>query len=232
MANKNIRSLSSRKELNDNLFENIATLSKQNASKEEFQALAKRFLIDDSVVVGTSSFYDFTREENRNKKIHVCSGTACMVAKSQSDLHKNLKNHFKEEEIGHAACVGHCHSNSAFLYKDKAYSAHSKEELENILSTNVNGSAVENSYNVDCNTTPILTSKIKNINAFYDLANHFKNKQQEVIQQLKTSNLRGRGGAGFPFWFKLDAVLKEQTNKNTLFVMLMKAILERTLICI
>ncbi len=130
MANKNIRSLSSRKELDDNLFENIATLSKQNASKEEFQALAKRFLIDDSVVVGTSSFYDFTREENRNKKIHVCSGTACMVAKSQSNLYKNLKNHFKEDEIGHAACVGHCHSNSAFMYNDKTYSAHSKEELE------------------------------------------------------------------------------------------------------
>lgn len=84
MANKNIRILSSRKGLNDNLFENIADLSKKNASKEEFQDLAKRFMIDDSVIFGTSSFYDFTREGNRNKKIHVCSGTACMIAKLET----------------------------------------------------------------------------------------------------------------------------------------------------
>ena len=74
MANKNIRSLSSRKELDDNLFENIADLSHNNAPKKEFQELAKHFLIDDSVVAGTASFYDFTRESNRNKKIHICDG--------------------------------------------------------------------------------------------------------------------------------------------------------------
>ena len=39
MANKNIRSLSSRKELDDNLFENIADLSHKNAPKSEFQEL-------------------------------------------------------------------------------------------------------------------------------------------------------------------------------------------------
>ena len=56
MANKNIRSLSSRKGLDDNLFENISNLSHQNASKEKFQELSKRFMIDDSVVFGTASF--------------------------------------------------------------------------------------------------------------------------------------------------------------------------------
>ena len=98
MANKNIRTLSSRKELDDNLFENIATASQKTNSKEELQALSKRFMIDDSVVVGTSSFYDFTREENKNKKIHVCTGTACMVARSQNDLHQNLEKHFSPDE--------------------------------------------------------------------------------------------------------------------------------------
>ena len=214
MTNKNIRSLSSRKELDDNLFENIATLSHQNATKEEFKKLAKRFLIDDSVVVGAASFYDFTREENRNKKIHVCSGTACMVAKSQLDLHKNLKNHFKENEIGQAACVGHCHSNSAFLYNNKTYSAHSKEKLDKIISPTSAFQKERNLYNVNCNTTPILTSKIKGINRFYALAKSFSEKPKEVIQQLKISNLRGRGGAGFPFWFKLNAVIKESNQQK------------------
>ncbi len=213
MANKNIRSLSSRKGLDNNLFESISDLANKNASENEFKEIAKRFLIDDSVIYGTASFYDFTREENRNKKIYVCNGTACMVANSQSDLNKHLKNHFSEEEIGHAACVGHCHSNNAFMYNNKTYSAHSEEDVESILSEKANPKCL-NTYNVDCNTTPVLTSEIENIETFYALANKYSSKQKDAIEELKTSNLRGRGGAGFPFWFKLDAVVKEDNQQK------------------
>lgn len=211
MANKNIRTLSSRKELEDNLFENIATASQKENSKEELQQLSKRFMVDDSVVLGTSTFYDFTREENKNKKVHVCSGTACMVARSQNNLNENLENHFSKDEIGHAACVGRCHSNNAFMFNDKTYNASTKEELNSIIT---NKEYQENNYKVGSNTTPILTSKIENINSFYELANTHKDDPQNVIQQLKTSNLRGRGGAGFPFWFKLDAVIKEKNEQK------------------
>ena len=61
MANKNIRSLSSRKGLEDNLFERIADLSGKNANEEDFHELSKQFMIDDSVVFGTASFYDFIK---------------------------------------------------------------------------------------------------------------------------------------------------------------------------
>ncbi|MBT8317160.1 MAG: formate dehydrogenase [Lutibacter sp.] len=211
MANKNIRTLSSRKELDDNLFENIADLTHKNASNEEFKDLAHRFLIDDSVVFGTASFYDFTRKENRNKKVHVCSGTACMVAKTQNKLQKNLNNHFKEDEIGHAACIGRCHTNNAFMYDGNTYSANSEEELKKILSTK---KYQKNNYTIGCNTTPILTSKIKNVVKFYALAEKLKNNPTKVIEEVKISNLRGRGGAGFPFWFKLDAVIKETNTQK------------------
>ena len=211
MANKNIRNLSSRKELEENLFENIAEASQKENSKEELQGLAKKFMIDDSVVLGTSTFYDFTREENKNKKVHVCSGTACMVANSQNSLHKNLENHFDADEIGHAACVGRCHTNNAFMYDDKTYNASSSEEVENIIK---NKTYQINDYKVASNTTPILTSKIDDVSTFYQLANQHKDNPQNIIQQLKTSNLRGRGGAGFPFWFKLDAVIKENNKQK------------------
>ncbi|MFZ7120325.1 MAG: NADH-ubiquinone oxidoreductase-F iron-sulfur binding region domain-containing protein [Eubacteriaceae bacterium] len=36
--------------------------------------------------------------------------------------------------------------------------------------------------------------------------------QQEVIEEIKTSGLRGRGGAGFPTWFKWNAAL-QSTSK-------------------
>ena len=211
MANKNIRTLSSRKELDKNLFEEMASASQKENSKEAMQRLSKEFMLDDSVVLGASTFYDFTREENKNKKVHVCSGTACMVAKSQSNLHQNLENHFSKDEIGHAACVGRCHSNNAFMYDDKTYNAATKEEVDNIITKK---EYLNNSYNVAANTTPILTSSIQDISAFYQLAETHKSNPQEIIQQLKTSNLRGRGGAGFPFWFKLDAVIKEDNKQK------------------
>ena len=211
MANKNIRTLSSRKELDDNLFENIAEASQKENSKEKLQELSKRFMLDDSVVLGTSTFYDFTREENKNKKVHVCSGTACMVARSQHDLHNSLENHFSKNEIGHAACVGRCHTNNAFMHDGKTYNASTKEEVENIIK---NKKYQINDYKVASNTTPILTSSINDVTAFYQLAEQHKENIQNTIQQLKTSNLRGRGGAGFPFWFKLDAVLKEDKKQK------------------
>jgi NADH-quinone oxidoreductase subunit F len=212
MANKNSRALSSRKGIDDNLFENIAELSKTNAPKEKFHQLAKRFLLDDSVVLGTATFYDFLKPENRNKKIHVCNGTACMVANTQNELQNQLENHFKKDEIGHAACVGRCHSNNAVLYNDKTYSLPNHLELKSIL--NKADYEQENNYAVGCNTVNILTSKIENLDNFYALADKFESAPHTIIEELKVSNLRGRGGAGFPFWFKLDAVSKENNEQK------------------
>lgn len=211
MANKNIRSLSYRKELDDNLFENVTQLAKKSATQEDYHKLAERFMIDDSVVFGTASFYDFLKPENQNKTIHVCNGTACMVAGTQEKLVKNLEGIVTKDKIGHAPCLGHCHQNHAFLYDDKTYSSATPGQLKEILDSK---DYQENSYHVDCNTTPILTSRIKDVTRFYEQAEKFRNKPIEAIEELKTSNLRGRGGAGFPFYFKLDAVLKEKSDQK------------------
>jgi len=111
MANKSVRSLSSRKGLEYNLFEKIAELSHNDGDDADFHQLSKQFFIDDSVVLGTASFYDFIKPDERNKKIRVCNGTACMVAKSQDQVQALLSPHFDQEAIGHVACIGHCHSN-------------------------------------------------------------------------------------------------------------------------
>ena len=211
MANKNIRALSYRKELDDNLFEKVAKLAKKKASQEEFHELAERFMIDDSVVLGTASFYDFLKPENQNKTVHVCNGTACLVAGTQEKLSENLENFVGADKIGHAPCLGHCHHNNAFMYDDKTYSVSNTEQLNKVISTKEYQDHV---YHVDCNTTPILTEKIDSLSNFYALNERFKHEAATVIEALKVSNLRGRGGAGFPFYFKLDAVLKEKSDQK------------------
>ena len=212
MANKNTRQLSARKGIDKNLFEEIVEKSKTN-NLRNLQETAKEFLIDDSVVVGTASFYDFTKKENIKHKIFVCNGTACMCAETQEALTKKINSFFKKDEIGHASCLGHCHTNSAFMYNDKTYSAKTKEELKIIISNKSSEKGL-NKYFVSSNTTPILTKNIDKIYSFFLLAKEFKNKSSKVIKELKSSNLRGRGGAGFPFWYKLDAVTKEKEHQK------------------
>jgi NADH:ubiquinone oxidoreductase subunit F (NADH-binding)/NADH:ubiquinone oxidoreductase subunit E len=214
MANKNSRALSSRKGLEDNLFENIADLSKKDASEQEFHQLAKRFFLDDSVVLGTSTFYDFLKPENRTKKIHVCNGTACMVANSQNKLHHQLEKYIDKNEIGHVACVGRCHSNHAILFKNKTFSIQNDQDLKDLFDSDKKNYAQKNTYTIGCNTTPILTSPINNLKKFYALAEDPILNPTKIIKELKIANLRGRGGAGFPFWFKLDAVIKEKAEQK------------------
>ncbi len=39
-------------------------------------------------------------------------------------------------------------------------------------------------------------------------------KQEEVIEEIKISGLRGRGGAGFPTWFKWNAALQNKADQK------------------
>ncbi len=211
MANKNIRTLSARKGIDDNLFENIAKLAHKASSEKEYHKLAQRFMIDDSVIFATRSFYDFLKPENLDKKVHVCNGTACMVANSQEALKKRLKKHFNKDEIGSAACLGHCHTNAAFMYDDKTYSSKGPLTLDDIIKFK---KPKYNSYKIGYNSTSILTSNTEDYTKIYPILEPYKAEKHFILENIKQSGLRGRGGAGFPFWIKLDTVAKEKSTQK------------------
>ena len=94
----NISELSGRKGLTENLFEKIGDAAKETGTLtvEETEKLAKEFLIGKANTYGTATFYDFTRPENKGKKVYVCNGTACMCAGTQGSLTDQLKQNFKK----------------------------------------------------------------------------------------------------------------------------------------
>ena len=201
----NLSELLGRKGLKDNLFDKLGKLAKpEGAPSEEAMAkLANEFLIGKANAFGTASFYDFLKPENKGKKVYVCNGTACVCAGTQEKVIDSLKSKFDAEEIGHMTCLGRCHENSAFHYDGKNYSGHAISNLNSIIDSNTNLN--QDNYTVKASGKEILTQPFTNIQEYYQpFLNALKKDSADVLEEIKISNVRGRGGAGFPMGLKLQ----------------------------
>ncbi|MBX2979676.1 MAG: NAD(P)H-dependent oxidoreductase subunit E [Flavobacteriales bacterium] len=216
---KNISSLSGRpdKELKDPLWERLQQAAEANDGSPTAEALtqvADDFLVGEAIAYGTSSFYDFLRRENHGKKAYVCNGSTCLVAGTQDKVHHALRKHFKEEEIGHMCCLGRCHENSAFNVGGHNYSGDAVDRIEAIItappapSTHAERSrSGVDSYHVGTTMpAPILTAPMPPLEEFYALWERvLRSDSADILNEIKTATIRGRGGAGFPMGFKLEA---------------------------
>ncbi len=157
-----------------------------------------------AVDAGAQSFYDFTRQENQKQQVHVCCGTACMVAGTQEEVHTRLTGHFAADEIGQVCCLGRCHENSSFMYQGRNYSGHAIENIAEII-TGKADTPVDDYQIASMVRETMLTSATLDLEAMYRLALTFTNRPQRLVEELKASRLRGRGGAGFPLHLKLES---------------------------
>lgn len=201
---KNLSSLSGRKGLHSNLFDQLGQLAADTGTprEEDLQKLADEFLIGAANTYGSATFYDFTKPENRGKKVYVCNGSVCLCAGTQERLVDDLKQYFREEEIGEMCCLGRCHENAAFHYNGKNYSAATPQSIAEIVSgTGTN----RDQYNATALGRALLTAPFDGIETFREaLQQVFSTSPEDIIATVKTSGLRGRGGAGFPMGMKFE----------------------------
>jgi len=201
---KNLSELSGRKGLDNNLFDKMGKLAHDSGapSREDLDQLAEEFLIGKANTYGTASFYDFLKPENKGKKAYVCNGTACVCAGTQDNVNKELEKHFSNDEIGHMTCLGRCHENNAFNLHGNNYSGDDLNNLEEIIRDK---SPQSDHYNVKALGNKILTKDFTSIEEYYaPFLNALKLGDEEILNEIKKSNLRGRGGAGFPKATKLE----------------------------
>lgn len=211
---KNLSELSARKGLTNNLFEKIGDAAKETGtpSEERLNELSEEFLIGKANTYGTTTFYDFTKPENKNKKVYLCNGSACVCAGTQQKVKETLLKHFTENEIGHMTCLGRCYENSAFHYQGKNFSG---QDILHFKKENLTQNDLLN-YHVKA-TTPLLTLPYSGFDNHYALLKNALNQTpDELLSEIKKSNLRGRGGAGFPMGFKWEACKNE--NNDTKFI--------------
>ena len=204
----NLSELSGKKGLSKNLFEKLAnaSIAEGSPSKKDLAKLADEFLIGKANTYGTVSFYDFMKPENKGKKAYVCNGTACLCAGQQAAVQSALEKHYSNDEIGYMTCLGRCHENAAFHLDGINYSGADINNLANLKSQR------PNQFNVGA-TTEILTTDYSGFNEYYSLLKtSLKKESSKLLDEIKKSNIRGRGGAGFPMGFKWEACRNEKND--------------------
>ena len=201
----NLSELLGKKGVKDNFFDKLGKLAKPDGTPSDvaMAKLAEEFLIGKANAFGTASFYDFLKPENKGKKVYVCNGTACVCAGTQEKVIDSLKDKFDAGEIGHMTCLGRCHENSAFHYDGKNYSGTAISNLNSIIDSENNLN--QDNYIIKASGKKILTKPFTNIQEYYQpFLDALKKDSLDVLEEIKTSNVRGRGGAGFPMGLKLQ----------------------------
>lgn len=200
---KNHSHLSGRQGLDNNLFEAYAKAAEAQGSPslEDLEKLRDEFLVGKSSVYGAVSFYDFLRPENRGKKVYVCNGSACLTAGTQQKLKDQLLTQYSEDEIGEMCCLGRCHENNAFHTGQSNYSG---GDINNLVAIKTDKLPSTETYHVGFSATSLLTAPTGDVASYYKTFARVLEKG-EILSEIKTSALRGRGGAGFPIAFKLEA---------------------------
>ena len=213
---ENIRALSNRKGLDKNLFEQLVDKSKIEGSvdNEELKSIAHEYLMGEAITYGVSSFYDFLKEEHKGVKVHACNGSTCLLAGTQNALTEKLKTKFSEDQIGYMCCLGRCHENSAFNYDGKNYSGSDIDHLEEIVDSNKEPR--EDTYKVGSPmANPVLTGSPMTAQEYAEAFTQVLAKGGDwALGEIKASNIRGRGGAGFPMHFKIDSCRNTESDQR------------------
>ncbi|MBC8302450.1 MAG: NAD(P)H-dependent oxidoreductase subunit E [Pelagibacterales bacterium] len=214
---KNISKLSGRIGLKDNLFQKMSKISlssKNGGDLNEIKEVAEKYHVGISTVHGAESFYEFLRPEHRAKKAFVCNGSACMCAGTQEPLKKKLQDKLGDDKVGEMFCLGHCYENHAFHYDGENYAGSDISKIDQIIK----GEKIDQEKFFSksfASTSFLMDDKLSSIDQFKKNLNKFiKTDKKEIISTLLSSNLTGRGGAGFPAGMKWDFCSKTNSEKK------------------
>ena len=214
---KNISKLSGRIGLKDNLFQKMSKISlssKNGGDLNEIKEVAEKYHVGISTFHGAESFYEFLRPEHRAKKAFVCNGSACMCAGTQEPLKKKLQDKLGDDKVGEMFCLGHCYENHAFHYDGENYAGSDISKIDQIIK----GEKIDQEKFFSksfASTSFLMDDKLSSIDQFKENLNRFiKTDKKEIISLLSSSNLTGRGGAGFPAGMKWDFCSKTNSEKK------------------
>ncbi len=184
--------------------ENLSFLAKRTALQSRIEdKINKNSLLGTANDYGAKSFYDFLRPEDKNKKIHLCSGTACLMSGKVDEIKRKILKDFKEEEIGEVNCLGHCFHNNAYFENFQLNFHESSEDIHHLAQLE----------------SPILLGQSLSIQELHDAIKYaLEQDPSHLLNEMTTSGLRGRGGAGFPMATKLEICQNTPSSEKYIIV--------------
>ena len=195
---QNIRALSARYYRERTLFETLLETAQTTGtpSNAQLRVLAEESMVSPAALLGAASFYDFLAEDNRNKQAYVCNGTACLLAGGQEAVRARLAAQFPDEQIGEAACLGHCYRSGAYRIGDRCFDTGAEPDSEQGEGPPFYSHTAHSVFGDNGDEGESL---------YRQASKTASSPPVSLLDELSISRLRGRGGAGFPFADKLAA---------------------------
>ena len=163
-------------------------------------------------------------------------GIASGAKKTEAEFKKQIKDKKVKAEVGITGCVGMCYLEPIVdVYEDNGeytrYVRVQPENVEAIVDGHLKGGKVVEDLVVKPEDAAFLEQQQRvvlrnagvidpeNIDEYIAKGGYeairkvlSEMKPTDVIEEIKVSGLRGRGGAGFPTWFKWNAALQNKAD--------------------
>ncbi|MBT3980388.1 MAG: formate dehydrogenase [Bacteriovoracaceae bacterium] len=175
---------------------NLSFLAKKNGLKHSIaEKIHSNSALGDATTFGANSFYDFLKPGSEKVKARLCNGTACLMGSENQKIKSELLKSYDQSEIGHVSCLGHCGRGNSYMVGDEVIS----------LSGETTFNDARGSEGI------LLGPQLPNHKISESIKLALTKSSGELLEEVKKSGIRGRGGAGFPMAFKLTAASVEQS---------------------
>ena len=226
----------------ETVYDRLARLAEEKGalSDEDLLALAAELELPPAHVRSVAKFYDeLRRAEPAQRVLRVCNGEACAV-RGAAACHARLEGALRAREgvrVEEVTCVGYCGAGpNAMLVEGHARRPFSLAGggLEAALAALGEGAPFAPDEPVNVVHAPrsarenVLLSRFgpafaglahaRAHGVYAALARALEGAPERVVEEVKASELRGRGGAGFPAGLKLATVRAAPSASGTKYV--------------
>jgi [NiFe] hydrogenase diaphorase moiety large subunit len=219
----------------------LAVQKKQGfISDEAVEEIAQNLKVSTSEVEETLTFYHFFTKEPKGKyTIYLNESIMAQLAKREEVVEAFDKLGVKEGEVTEdgliglfpTACIGMSDQEPAALINGKFFTELNPEKVEKLVKWMKDGKEVEEmveefGYGDGQNSHELIKSMVNNnvkkqgevLFADYEKGKSVKQalemKPEEIVEIMKESSLRGRGGAGFPTGMKWEFAIKAKGDEK------------------